>query len=381
MSSVLQTASTAASPQVIDIESLLAPIPGDKAAGESVQYSSLYDEIREARRSEDVLEQGDWKRETKVADWPQVIDLATSALLTQTKDLQICAWLTEAVVRYHGFPGLRDSLRVFHGLHELYWDGLFPEEDEGDLEARGNAISWMDRQAALAIKEIPLTGSSSGYSFNDFEVANTFNVGPDVDPAAAEERRTRAAAEGKITTDDWAKAKQSTPRAFYENLIADLNQCWEAFGALDRIIDEKFARQTPGMGALKKALDGVRTAVEKIVKEKRVLEPDPTDFASEVTPVDGEITAATGSNGSGITGAPGVAGPLRSRADAVNRLMEVAAFFRQTEPHSPVSYLVERAARWAQMPLDSWLASVIKDPAVLDSLRETLGMDGQPGGE
>jgi type VI secretion system protein ImpA len=381
MSSVVQTASTAASPQVIDIESLLAPIPGDKPAGESVQYTSLYDEIREARRSEDVLEQGDWKRETKVADWPQVIDLATSALLTQTKDLQICAWLTEAVVRYHGFPGLRDALKVFHGLHELYWDGLFPEEDEGDLEARGNAISWMDRQAALAIKELPLTGSSYGYSFNDFEIANTFSVGPDVDPTTAEERRTRAAAEGKITTDDWGKAKQSTPRAFYENLIADLNQCWEAFGALDRIIDEKFGRQTPGMGALKKALDGVRTAVEKIVKEKRILEPDPTDFASEVTPVDGEISAAVASNGSSVPGVAGVAGPLRSRADAVNRLMEVAAFFRQTEPHSPVSYLVERAAKWAQMPLDSWLASVIKDPTVLDSLRETLGLDGQTGGE
>ena len=61
--------------------------------------------------------------------------------------------------------------------------------------------------------------------------------------------------------------------------------------------------------------------------------------------------------------------------EAVNRLTEVAAFFRQTEPHSPVSYLIERAVKWSQMPLEQWLASVIKDDTVLDSLRETLGVD------
>ena len=59
------------------------------------------------------------------------------------------------------------------------------------------------------------------------------------------------------------------------------------------------------------------------------------------------------------------------------RLTEVANFFRQTEPHSPVSYLVERAIKWSQMPLDAWLASVIKDGTVLDALRDTLGIEGE----
>jgi type VI secretion system protein ImpA len=378
MSSVVQTASTAASSPVIDIEPLLAPVSADNPTGESLQYSGLYDEIREARRSEDALEQGDWKRDTKVADWPEVVNLATSALSSQTKDLQIGAWLAEALVKLYGFPGLREALAFMHGLHEQYWDGIYPEEDEGDLEARANALSLMDRQVAIAMKEVPITGSASGYSCTliDFDNSTAFNVGPDVDSETAEARRQQAASENKVTSEDWLKAKQSTPRAFYETLYADLNQCWELFLALDRVMDERFGRQTPGLGALKNALDQVRSIVERIVKEKRVLEPDPLD--GDQTAAGDESQSAAGNNGSGSATAVGAGGgPIRTRADAINRLRDVAAFFRKTEPQSPVSYLAERAVKWSQMPLESWLASVIKDPNVLDSLRETLGVDGQ----
>jgi type VI secretion system protein ImpA len=372
MTSVLQEAVTLGTPSVIDIEALLAPIPGEKPTGESLQYSGLYDEIKEARRSEDNLEQGEWKREAKVADWAEVVSLSLRALSSQTKDLQVSAWLTEALVKLYGYPGLRDGLKVIRGLHEQYWDDLYPEEDEGDLEARANAISWMERQVAFLVKQIPLTASASGfsYSFNDFEQSINFNVGPDVDSTTAAERRQRAADENKITSEDWLKAKNSSPRAYYETLNADISQSWAAFEALDRVMDERFGRQTPGMGLLKQSLDQVRSLIDKVVKEKRLLEPDPVD--SETVAVSGNGTYAAGPSSDG-TASP--AGPIRTRQDAINRLKEVAAYFRQTEPHSPVSYLVERAVKWSQMPLESWLASVIKDSTVLDSLRETLGVD------
>ncbi len=64
----------------------------------------------------------------------------------------------------------------------------------------------------------------------------------------------------------------------------------------------------------------------------------------------------------------------QDRSDALNRLAAVAEFFRQTEPHSPVSYLVQRAVQWGQMPLEDWLREVISDEAVLTRVRETLGL-------
>src|SRR5207253_7646791 len=146
------------------------------------------------------------------------------------------------------------------------------------------------------------------------------------------ELKAQAEAEGKTTGEAWRKAKGSTRRAFYEATYTVLNECWEEFQALDRVTDERFGSHTPGLGALKKSLDGVRTLVEKLVKEKRILEPD-------------AISQEAGLEGSAEAGASaaGAKGPLRTRADALRRLAEVAEYFQGAEPHSPVAYLVQRA--------------------------------------
>jgi type VI secretion system protein ImpA len=82
----------------------------------------------------------------------------------------------------------------------------------------------------------------------------------------------------------------------------------------------------------------------------------------------------------GVAVGVSVGGALKSRQDALRRLSEVAEFFRRTEPHSPVSYLVQRAVRWGQMPLEMWLQDVIKDGNTLEHLRETLGLGASGDG-
>ena len=89
---------------------------------------------------------------------------------------------------------------------------------------------------------------------------------------------------------------------------------------------------------------------------------------------EGENGATAGSNGTASSGAM-MGGAIRTRQDALKRLSEVAAFFRSTEPHSPVSYLIQKAVRWGNMPLDTWLQEVIKDNSILTQLNETLGVN------
>jgi type VI secretion system protein ImpA len=357
------------SPEVIDIEGLLSPIAGENPAGENLQYSGLHDQIREARRQEDPLAQGDWQRELKTADWEEVIRLATDALSEKTKDLQICSWLVEAEVRKSGFPGLRDGLKLARGLHERFWDQLYPEKDAEDLEARANTIAFLDRQCARAIKEVPVTKNAAGaFSFLDMESAKLLDVpaNTNVDAETLErlnQDRARASEEGRVTSEVFIKARNGTRRAFYEESAQTLSECWGEFTALDRTMDEKFGRATPGLGELKKSLDAVRDWIEKTVKEKRIEEPDVSDLL-EGEAAEGGAAAASG-------------GSIRARQDALRRLAEVADYFRRTEPHSPVSYLVQRAIAWGHMPLETWLGEVIKDSSLLESLRETLGL--KPG--
>jgi type VI secretion system protein ImpA len=364
------------SPAVLDLDALLAPIPGENASGENLQYSGLHDEIREARRSDDDVPQGDWVRELKVADWEKVVELATDSLSTKTKDLQIVAWLCEAEVSLNGYPGLRDSLKLAAGFLETDWETLYPEIDEGnDLEARANALAWLDRQAALAIRKVELTKRpGANYSFLHFEEAKQFDFPADTSKLSAEalqqleQKRERAQLEGKVTGEEIRKARSETRRVFYEQLFVDVGECWAALSALDKAMDQRFERQTPGLGELQKTLDAIRTTVDKVVKEKRLEEPDPSDAAAAE---EGADAAA---------GTPGAAGgAIRARDQALAQLAQVADYFRRTEPHSPISYLVQRAISWGQMPLEAWLHDVIKDANTLSHLRETLGLKDDAG--
>ena len=100
----------------IDINALLSPLPGENPAGKDLRYTAVYDEIKEARKEKDAFGVGDEGSEKRRADWNRVIALCTDALLNKTKDLQIAAWLTEALIRIDGFEGLCAGLQILNGF-------------------------------------------------------------------------------------------------------------------------------------------------------------------------------------------------------------------------------------------------------------------------
>ncbi|MCY7344967.1 MAG: type VI secretion system protein TssA [Pyrinomonadaceae bacterium] len=364
-------------PSVIDLQALMQPVSEENPSGEILQYSGLYDEIREARRADEELPQGQWQTELKLADYRQVINLAVPALEKQTKDLQIAAWLSESLVKENGFAGLRDSLKLLSGLQENFWETLFPEIDEGDMEGRANAIEWMDTQTAFAIKGATMTGGD-GYSFFDFEDSKRFDIPENIDTLDSNDQQkfrqlqAQAEKENRVTADKWRKAKAASSRAFYEQLNVSLEECFVEFKELNRIAEEKYDRnQVPGTSNLKKALDDIQAQARKLLEDKRAEEPDAEDeLTAEETQGDGETITVGGAKQVATA-----AGAIQNRQDAIKRLADLADFFRKTEPHSPVSYLVQRAVKWGEMPLELWLQDVIKDETVLFQLRQTLGFN------
>lgn len=368
-------------PAVINFERILQPISEENPSGENLQYSGLYDEIREARRADKDLPQGQWQTELKFADYRQVINLAVPALETQTKDLQIGAWLSESLIKEHGFAGLRDSLKLLAGLQTAFWETVHPEIDEGDMEGRANAIAWMDTQGALAIIGAKIT-DGEGYSYIDFEDSKRFDIPENIDTLDStdqqkfRELQAQAEKENRVTADKWRKAKAASRRRFYEELFFVLEECWAEYKELNRVIEEKFERnQMPGTTNLKKALDDIQTVVKKLLEDKRAEEPDEVAETAAETAAPGDNgTSAAATNGATAAVAT-AAGAIQNRQDAIKRLADLAEFFRKTEPHSPVSYLVQRAVKWGEMPLEMWLQDVIKDEAVLFQLRQTLGFN------
>lgn len=378
--SVPEPQSKLSRPPVIDVAALLQPVSGENPSGEYLRYSGVYDEINEARRADDNLARGEWQQELKVAEYRKVIDIAVPVLEKESKDLQIAALLSEALIMEHGFEGLRDSLRLLTGLQKTFWDTLYPELYDGDMEGRANAVSLVDSEGGLALMKAPIT--PSGFSFLDFLDSKKYDLPDNIDSLATEDadRLRNAEAEavrlGKVTADRWEAEISQSRRAFYEELNVAIEECSKALGDLNLAIEEKFdVNQSPSTRTLRKALDDIKSQTDKILERKREEEPD--EIPDEEGAEDG---SGAGRSGAGA----GASGAIQGRADALKRLSELAAFFRRTEPHSPVSYLVTRAVKWGNMPLESWLQDVIKDETILYQLRQTLGFntgESDTGGE
>ncbi|MGD0106757.1 MAG: type VI secretion system protein TssA, partial [Rhodopila sp.] len=63
-----------------------------------------------------------------------------------------------------------------------------------------------------------------------------------------------------------------------------------------------------------------------------------------------------------------------TRESALRSLETLAAFFRRTEPHSPLSYTLDEAVRRARLPWLELLDEVIADRSSRDAFLTTLGI-------
>ena len=359
------------SPPTLDIDILLAPIPGDNPSGVDVHYTR-YAEIKEARREDEDLPQGDWKPKgaPKTADWGKVIVTTSTVLSKESKDLQVAAWLMEALVKQYGFAGLRDGLKLFRELHGRFWETLYPEREEDDLESRAAPIEWLTENQKspffpFTIKSIPLMLGADGtrYSYSHWEESREVeNLGLKNPKAMAE-----AIAEGKITKKKFDEAEIGTPLTHCLALLEDVQHCSEELEGLEQVIKEKYGEShpdRPSLAHINEIIGNCRQFLEETVQKK--------GGAGMSSASSNPPEAAT----AGASTSPPIAGGIDpgDRLDALRRLAAVAEFFRRTEPHSPVAYLVQRATRWGEMPLEDWLNEVIKSKEALGSVRETLGL-------
>src|SRR5215813_7102197 len=115
-------------------DDLLSPIPGDNPSGVNLRYDPVTDKIKEARREDLDVPQGEWKTALKSADHNLAIRLASDALAKKGKDLQLAVWLVDSHVRKEGFALLEPSFQFLHDFLEQFWQTLYPEIDEdGDM--------------------------------------------------------------------------------------------------------------------------------------------------------------------------------------------------------------------------------------------------------
>lgn len=346
-----------------EAEQLLAPILDEAPCGEDMAYSAEYDRIQEARRGDDpTLDQGEWVTDLKVADWPAVHRETARLLATRTKDLQLSVWFCEAAARVHGFQGLAQGYRVVAGLCERYWDALYPLVEDEDHEQRIGNFSWLLAHSSAWIRDIPLTqGAQGSFSQIQFDTARIRQNTPDEHAAAID---------GLPPLETMEAARRATSRDFYAQLVEAVPECEAALKQLEDIVNARLGSDGPSFGAVRDQLAYSRGLVLRYAKDAGVLlDGDVDDQFS------GDEPQAVGPADGAAVQAGGLSSQITSRREALAQLRRVADFFRRTEPHSPVAYLAEKAARWGEMPLHVWLKRVIKDDSTLAQVEELLDVE------
>jgi type VI secretion system protein ImpA len=322
-----------------DIDSLLKPIPGPQPTGASLRYDPIYDKLKEARREEPGVPE--WDVKPKVADWGQVTRLASDALTGKSKDLQIAAWLTEALLHQEGIKGLRDGLTLLHSLLERYWDGLFPELENGDAEFRAAPLQWVGDYLVAAVRTVPI--SKAGH--NALQYAESRTLGYEKDAEGDEgklEARQAALKDGKLAPEEFDKGFEGTPKAWYKALAGDLTGALGALKALDTLGTEKFGDGTLSFMKLQGAIEEVQHVAGGLLAKKLETDPDPVD----AVPVTGPGTPM---GGAAAAGPQAISAEPTSPDDAASRIAAAARFLQRADPRSPTSYLILRGFRWGEL--------------------------------
>ena len=390
---------------LLDFDALSSPISESEPcgsnfdSGENVALSHAFSELRaltptarriEARRFElagmgpedrqNSLAHSEGKSDGPQADpkWPRIAELSVEILTKHSKDTRAIVSLIESMTRVHGLPGLRDALKVGSLLLDKYQLSLFPLPDRGEkahycLEFIGNVCESESNNIKSALYQAEFLEDAPGLCwFSHISATN-------LDKRPSKEKETLIQA-GEVTLDDFRAAlnlveKQTDLTDFDEQLSEALNEA-KTFDAL--------------LTTHSKAHVGISRIIEDLGKlqrwyrgliEDRVAYLAATASAAAVEAAQiAEAESPTTEESTRNTGAPnGAQAAIVNRQQALSKLLQVATYFRESEPHSPVSYALEQAVRWGKMSLPDLLRDLVTNDSVLTEMYRRMGIQENNG--
>jgi len=347
-------------------EALLAPIPGDVPEGiPAEEDAARHRRIRVARQEEDAsLPMGAWERELKRADWQEAGDLAAEGLATRSKDLQLAAWLFEAMIARTGFESVAPCLDLIQALVAAHGDRLHPQ----DREHRENLLTWIGQKLLPPLRRVELTATGSGheYAWNDWEQAHR---NEQVRASLGKQRESEI--EG-ATLEEVGAALASTPQ---QALVAQLGRIvdgLDALAALETALDAAYGPDVPGLGGMRTLLERIEVVLQAETRRRGL---DLRDDHADVAAAEGE----------GVPGDDEAPSELRTgsadRREVYAALAEIAGMLERIEPHSPVPYLIRRAVAWGGLNTAQLYNEVFVRCGGQINIFELLGLNDPVGGQ
>ncbi|EAM2857709.1 type VI secretion system protein TssA [Salmonella enterica] len=340
-------------------ESLLFPITPVNPAGDNLEDEILFSEIRNARESDhEYLLQGEWSfSEPRKADWDKVSRLCSQSLMNESKDLQLACWFVESQGHLYGLTGLCSGVEFLNEFITRFWYQCWPSLEDDGIAVRRSKLVRLDREISQFIYCFRLLQKETT-SLYHWQLIQNFEHKVNSNPG---EREALILQEGDLTmasfdlqTAEFSSTEIRLQIERINHLLSIFKQLEERYYSLSQDKDGALFSLTR-----QKLLES-ENYLNRLLPHTTIRNEVENDLHSDKFDKDNIINNTNCS-----------LSPI-SRELAINQMITIANWFRQSEPSSPVPFLIERAARWANMTLTEWLEEMLSDSKSIDDINIIL---------
>jgi type VI secretion system protein ImpA len=394
----------------LDYKQLLEPIEADKPSGrylkgERAQYRALRNTFNAAQSSfRRFVETPDSSNDEELFEenqknWQAVSDACWQTLIEESKDIEIyCWWVMSLAFQSDSINKIAVSLATLTPFIEAFWPEINPYLPDNKLKSSDIAEQASERAELQLRPLVQLLGESNGSGLlymplQMFALIGDINLtkylsatkASTLPTLKAQAQKDFSSNKSKITEsikaldlaiksidalDIWLKSRMtelSFSAISTQFLKTNLSDCLQA---IKYLVEECF-EQWP----LDHKVEAKAAPIEKTIDEKIMDKNSDENMKKEVN----QQTLATPRQTAFVDTAviEGGKQPL-NRDSAFHQLRNIAEYFSESEPHSPVSYLLEKAIRWGYMSLPELMAELVSgNDKVLGQINLVTGISGE----
>ncbi|MCC4783703.1 ImpA family type VI secretion system protein [Vibrio lentus] len=411
-----------------EIANLLVPISDEEPSGSYLKldrsaYRSLRNVYNSAQSSfRQLVETPDASSDPAIVDantenWAELRKVSEETLAKQSKDLEILGWyITSQLFTSQPFYNLANAVPTLNLFIDQFWDTLNPMLPEAKLKASDEAGKAKEITEFRTKPLLQLVGESADSSsvYIPFQMLD-FCGGVTFGDYLTAERK------GNI-----AELKETALGSFDQSVSETLFQLASIYSELE-VAEKNLAEKCQAVGATVISFNFIKTNVRDLIKAIHFLvgekftpwpldndfhvlqnaaeEPQQSDSihsasqqsnsasndlgsASEANHSTGKASPVNQGNESVANGSPAQAAngqPAQTQVSSINGIVnrdhafqeirKIAEYFKETEPHSPIAFLLERSIRWGYMSFPELLQEMVGNDNVIAQINQMTGMD------
>lgn len=313
--------------------------------------------------------------ENNINSWKRLSDQLCETFQKQTKDIELLSWLMVSQLYLDDtLIGFKNTLDLLNTLLTEHFDELNPVIPEASIKAQDEAGKLRESLDFKMAAFSQMVGIGENDSILYAPMSQVRLLG-DVSYFAYQSAEMKGECP-KLRED--LKKDVSANADKYKTTIETLKQCKTLCNDIYVLLGSKCQPsgiQTPNFMFIINHLDRILKSVGFLTgfsiedkKEQAAEEPVQDNNASSPAEPQTAAVQTVAVQTAGVVN-NSQSFELLSKNSEVTReqvfeeLANIAKYFRSTEPHSPVSYLIEKAIRWGHLSLPELLNELISDQA------------------